>query len=97
MNPTESFASFGSLELPSRLSKALKAMKFETPTPIQAQAIPFALEGRDLVACAQTGTGKTAAFGIPLISRLLETEKSLPSSSYPPESLRSRWRKCWEI
>lgn len=87
MNPTESFASFGSLELPSRLSKALKAMKFETPTPIQAQAIPFALEGRDLIACAQTGTGKTAAFGIPLISRLLETEKKFALILVPTREL----------
>jgi ATP-dependent RNA helicase RhlE len=62
---------FAELKLPEQLEKALAAMAFETPTPIQAQAIPVALTGRDLIGCAQTGTGKTAAFGIPMITTLL--------------------------
>ena len=45
-------------------------MGFHTPTPIQAATIPAALEGRDVLGCAQTGTGKTGAFGIPLLTRL---------------------------
>jgi ATP-dependent RNA helicase RhlE len=49
----------------------LTGLGIETPTPIQAQAIPLLLEGRDLIGLAQTGTGKTAAFGLPLIERLL--------------------------
>ena len=50
--------------------KALVNKKYETPTPIQEQAIPVALEGRDLLGLAQTGTGKTAAFAIPIIQQL---------------------------
>ena len=46
-------------------------MQFEHPTPIQAQAIPHALEGKDILGSAQTGTGKTAAFGVPLVARLM--------------------------
>lgn len=66
------FARFKDLTLPSVMEKAIQAMGFETPTPIQAQAIPAALSRRDLVGCAQTGTGKTAAFCIPVIARLLK-------------------------
>ena len=53
---------------------SLERMKFETPTPIQAQAIPLALSGRDILGSAQTGTGKTGAFAIPLVSKLLTNE-----------------------
>ena len=52
------------------LLKNLAAGKFVTPTPIQAEAIPPALEGRDLIATAQTGTGKTFAFALPILERL---------------------------
>jgi len=48
---------------------------YDTPTPIQKQAIPVVLEGRDLMGGAQTGTGKTAGFTLPLLQRLMETEK----------------------
>jgi ATP-dependent RNA helicase RhlE len=60
-------ADFRSLSLDPGLLDGLDAMGIRTPTPIQQQAIPAALEGRDLIACAQTGTGKTAAFLLPLI------------------------------
>jgi len=56
--------------------KAIDRMQFKTPTPIQQEAIPLALQGQDLIACAQTGTGKTAAFVIPLISKILEKKNS---------------------
>lgn len=62
---------FETLGLPSVLMQALAHLKFTTPTPIQAAAIPHALEGRDILGSAQTGTGKTGAFGIPLIAHLL--------------------------
>ncbi|MBI3418680.1 MAG: DEAD/DEAH box helicase [Proteobacteria bacterium] len=52
--------------------QSLARMKFTAPTPIQAQAIPLAMEGKDILGTAQTGTGKTAAFGIPLVVRLME-------------------------
>lgn len=63
---------FDSFSLPERLRAALSKMGFEAPTPIQAQAIPVALTGQDLIGCAQTGTGKTAAFCIPLLARLFQ-------------------------
>ena len=59
--------SFGELVLEKRVVAALKEMGFEEPSPIQQQAIPLLLEGRDIIGQAQTGTGKTAAFGIPII------------------------------
>lgn len=54
------------------LLKAVEALGYTEPTPIQQRAIPVVLEGRDLMAAAQTGTGKTAAFGLPLLERLLQ-------------------------
>jgi ATP-dependent RNA helicase RhlE len=65
-----SFQDFG---LADPISRALKEENYETPTPIQAQTIPLALTGRDVVGIAQTGTGKTAAFALPILHRLLES------------------------
>lgn len=62
------FSQFG---LPAQLNAALERMKYTTPTPIQVQAIPLALKGHDVLGSAQTGTGKTAAFGIPLVAKVL--------------------------
>ncbi len=62
---------FNALGLRPELLRALTTLNFTTPTPIQAAAIPAALAGKDIMGTAQTGTGKTAAFGIPLISHLL--------------------------
>ena len=62
---------FESLGVSKQIVATLTGLGIETPTPIQAQAIPLLLEGRDLIGLAQTGTGKTAAFGLPLIERLL--------------------------
>ncbi|HRH38522.1 MAG TPA: DEAD/DEAH box helicase, partial [Flavobacteriales bacterium] len=58
---------FRSLGLHEDLLNGLDAMNIKTPTPIQQQAIPAAIDHRDLIACAQTGTGKTAAFLLPII------------------------------
>lgn len=66
---------FTSLGLPQPLMNALERIQFKTPTPIQAQAIPPALEGRDILGSAQTGTGKTGAFGIPLVAKLLNNPR----------------------
>ncbi len=63
---------FGDLVLEKRLVAALKEMGFEEPSPIQQQAIPLLMEGRDIIGQAQTGTGKTAAFGIPIIQGIEE-------------------------
>ncbi|MCD7060865.1 DEAD/DEAH box helicase [Pelagibacterium xiamenense] len=62
---------FLSLGLNPALVKALDTLGFDTPTPIQAEAIPHVLAGRDIMGLAQTGTGKTAAFGLPLVHHLL--------------------------
>src|SRR5437660_1450652 len=62
--------SFHDLKLIPQLVRAVEAEGYETPTPIQQQAIPHLLLGRDLVGCARTGTGKTAAFALPILQRL---------------------------
>ena len=63
-------ADFGSLGLSQAVLRSLAEMGFDEPTPVQARVIPCLLEGRDVVAQALTGTGKTAAFGIPLVERI---------------------------
>ncbi|MEP7704797.1 DEAD/DEAH box helicase [Paraglaciecola sp. 25GB23A] len=71
--------SFSALALDKVLSDAVKALGYESPTPIQQQAIPAILEGRDIMAGAQTGTGKTAAFALPILQQLIKyTEASRP-------------------
>ena len=66
---------FNQLGLSKDLESGLEMMGFEEPTPIQKQAIPIILNGKDLIACAQTGTGKTAAFVLPLLSLLSKNKK----------------------
>ena len=68
MNKTN--LNFYGLGIAPQVLEILAGLKFKTATPIQHQAIPIALEGKDLVGIAQTGTGKTIAFGIPLVQRL---------------------------
>lgn len=68
--------SFESLDLIQPILQSLTEEGYTTPTPIQSQAIPIALKGTDLLGCAQTGTGKTAAFAIPIL-QLLSTKKSI--------------------
>src|ERR1700741_2213396 len=66
---------FDELGLSEKVLDAVKASGYDTPTPIQEQAIPYALQGRDVLGIAQTGTGKTAAFVLPMLS-LLETGRA---------------------
>jgi ATP-dependent RNA helicase RhlE len=79
-----SLTQFDHLGLISPLLKALAEEGYDRPTPIQAQAIPHILEGRDIVGAAQTGTGKTAAFALPLLQKL--TEKPLKTA---PRAIRA--------
>ena len=65
---------FENLNLIEPISRALKTKGYETPTPIQEKSIPFILEGKDVFGCAQTGTGKTAAFALPIL-QLLHKQK----------------------
>ena len=69
----ENFYTFG---LPETLVQSLDRLNFKTPTPIQIATIPIALSGKDILGSAQTGTGKTGAFGIPLIAKLLSDQRS---------------------
>ncbi len=68
---------FDELELNPSILRAVEEMGFEQMSPIQAQAIPFILQGKDIVGQAQTGTGKTAAFGIPLLQKINPKERHL--------------------
>ena len=67
---------FEDLKLIDPLLRAVRAEGYTEPTPIQAQAIPHVLEGKDLLGCAQTGTGKTAAFALPILQRLSGTPRN---------------------
>ena len=69
---------FTDLGLAKPILRALASSGYETPTPIQAQAIPSVMQGRDLLGIAQTGTGKTAAFALPILHRLSENRKPAP-------------------
>ncbi len=75
---------FTSLKLAPEILKALEESGYQTPTPIQAQAIPEALLGRDLMAGAQTGTGKTAAFSLPMLQNLLPQANASASPAKHP-------------
>ncbi len=67
---------FNDFELDARLQQNLQAIGFERPTPIQIATIPNALDGHDILGSAETGTGKTAAFLLPLLQKLIETPRS---------------------
>lgn len=68
--PTFEIESFSQLDLSKIMLRALKKLGYNTPSPIQAQVIPVALDGSDIIGQARTGTGKTAAFGIPILEML---------------------------
>ena len=68
---------FDEMELQEPILRAVKEMGFEEMTPIQAEAIPVVMEGKDMIGQAQTGTGKTAAFGIPLLQMVNPKKKDL--------------------
>ncbi|MHC4687471.1 MAG: DEAD/DEAH box helicase, partial [Planctomycetota bacterium] len=63
---------FTTFDLDSTIMAGVSTAGFVTPTPIQAKAIPHALKGRDVMGLAQTGTGKTAAFVLPILNRLIQ-------------------------
>ena len=68
---------FEEMCLDTRIMRAIAEMGFEQPSPIQAQSIPIAVEGKDMIGQARTGTGKTASFGIPMLQRINPKDKSL--------------------
>jgi len=80
-------ASFKDFSFDVRLQEVIAAEGYTQPTPIQARSIPIVLEGRDVIACAQTGTGKTAAFALPTLHRLIIEMKTEKQRSYHPKVL----------
>ena len=70
------FMTFKDLNITESILKAIEEKGYVNPTPIQAKAIPALLVGKEILGCAQTGTGKTAAFAIPIIQQL-QADKSL--------------------
>ena len=77
-------SNFSNLSLAPQLARAVAEMGYETMTPIQEQAIPVVLEGRDVMGAAQTGTGKTAAFALPLLQRMMKHENASTSPARHP-------------
>ncbi len=75
---------FDSLGLPAALMRGVRAAGYHTPTPVQARCIPLILEGVDLVAAAQTGSGKTAAFVLPILTKLMDRPRALRSLVLAP-------------
>ena len=80
---------FASLGLAEPIMRAIADAGYTTPTPIQAQAIPQVLEGGDLLAAAQTGTGKTAGFTLPILQHL-----STRAAQAPKPVARAAWSWC---
>src|SRR5258705_13712448 len=80
-------ARFSEMLISPYVKERLAAARFTTPTPVQAAAIPQALEGKDVLATAQTGTGKTLAFLIPVIEKLLKRSEERRVG----KECRSRW------
>ena len=77
--------SFSDLKLATNIQKSLADLGYKTPTPIQEKTIPLALAGHDILGIAQTGTGKTASFCLPIINHILEGSNNL--SAYSPKAL----------
>jgi ATP-dependent RNA helicase RhlE len=85
--------SFNDFGLAEPITRALAQEQYTTPTPIQADAIPIVMTGRDLVGIAQTGTGKTAAFALPILNRLANNRKPLEKKS-PRVLVSARRANC---
>ena len=94
---TETLPAFELLGLAPELIDAIRDAGYRDPTPIQAQAIPLALKGRDLIGLAQTGTGKTAAFTLPIVQRLLGGPRRLRALILTPtRELAAQVRESFE-
>jgi ATP-dependent RNA helicase RhlE len=94
---TEMLPAFEQLGLAPELIDAIRDAGYREPTPIQAQAIPLALKGRDLIGLAQTGTGKTAAFTLPIVQRLLGGPRRLRALILTPtRELAAQVRESFE-
>jgi len=92
----QTFQSFSDLDLPKPLAAALLKMKFTVPTPVQAATIGPALKGRDILGIAQTGTGKTGAFGVPLLAALYPNPGKQALVLAPTRELAAQIKKVLE-
>ena len=81
---------FNELGISAEILNTLTKINFTAPTPIQEKAIPVALQGRDILGSAQTGTGKTASFAIPMISHLLENKGATALVILPTRELAAQ-------
>ena len=86
----EATMTFNEFDLQEEIALAIKDAGFTHPTPIQAKSLPFTLKGQDLIGCAQTGTGKTAAFAIPLVTRLINNPEETALILAPTRELASQ-------
>ena len=74
---------FKDLNLNPKLQKAIAEENYQVPTPIQLKTIPAVLDGRDVLGCAQTGTGKTAAFALPILEKLSNKTRKTATARLP--------------
>ena len=82
--------SFSALGLSEKILEGVRAMGYVDPTPIQLRAIPLVLSGKDVIGSAQTGTGKTAAFALPILSKLGSAQSRRPARAHSRTDARTR-------
>ncbi|XP_070496293.1 ATP-dependent RNA helicase bel isoform X2 [Chironomus tepperi] len=87
----EHITSFDDIKLTEIIRTNIKMARYDKPTPVQKYAIPIILSGRDLMSCAQTGSGKTAAFLVPILNRMLEQGASMNPQSNRPYQRRKQY------
>ncbi len=81
---------FSDLKIENKLKRSIELAEFKTPTPIQSQSIPISLEGKDVLGTAQTGTGKTLAFTIPMLNKLLKNKQAMALIICPTRELATQ-------
>ena len=81
---------FNNFQIENKLKKSIQLADFKTPTPIQSQSIPVGLTGKDVLGTAQTGTGKTLAFTIPMINKLIIDKNAMALIVCPTRELASQ-------
>ena len=81
---------FSDLNIEKKLKRSIELAEFKTPTPIQSQSIPISLEGKDVLGTAQTGTGKTLAFTIPMLNKLLKDKQAMALIICPTRELATQ-------
>ena len=81
---------FSDLNIENKLKRSIELAEFKIPTPIQSQSIPISLEGKDVLGTAQTGTGKTLAFTIPMLNKLLKDKQAMALIICPTRELATQ-------